>query len=167
MPRLVYARETRFGGYLEDYEIGDVYYHWPGKTITQAEDHEFCLLTLAASPLHIDANYAAKEMPQGRNIIVGTFIYALLLGMSVPDISGRAIANLGVENLKHIAPMYHGDTLYGASEIVAKRLSESRKGTGILTVETVGRNQDDQIVCVFRRSALLPCRPDQSDSSDE
>lgn len=162
MPRLIHCRETRFGGYLEDYEIGDIYYHWPGKTITEAEDHQFCLLTLAASPLHVDANYAAKEMPQGRNIVVGTYIYALLLGMSVPDISGRAIANLGIENLKHIAPMYHGDTLYGASEIITKRLSLSRKGTGILNVETVGRNQDDQIVCVFRRSVLLPCRPGQT-----
>lgn len=162
MSRIIHARETRFGGYLEDYEIGDIYYHWPGKTITEAEDHEFCLLTLAASPLHVDANYAAKEMPQGRNIVVGTYIYALLLGMSVPDISGRAIANLGIENLKHIAPMYHGDTLYGASEIITKRLSLSRKGTGILNVETVGRNQDDQIVCVFRRSVLLPCRPGQT-----
>ena len=97
MARIFSARDRRFGGYLEDYEPGDIYRHWPGKTITEAEDHMFCLLTLAASPLHVDRAYAAKETEFGRNIVVGTFIYSLLLGMSVPDISGRAIANLGRE----------------------------------------------------------------------
>src|SRR3954468_22027714 len=90
MPRIFSARDRRFGGYLEDYEPGDVYRHWPGKTITEAEDHMFCLLTMAASPIHTDRAYAATETEFGRNIVVGTFIYSLLLGMSVPDISGRA-----------------------------------------------------------------------------
>jgi hypothetical protein len=88
----------------------------------------FCLLTLAASPLHVDRAYAAKETEFGRNIVVGTFIYSLLLGMSVPDISGRAIANLGVSELRHLAPMFHGDTLYGSTEVLSVRLSASRPG---------------------------------------
>lgn len=159
MPRVIHARESRFGGYLEDFEVGDVFYHWPGKTITEAEDHQFCLLTLAASPLHIDAHFAATEMPQGRNVVVGTYIYALLLGMSVPDISGRAIANLGAERLRHVAPMYHGDTLYGSTEVIATRVSKSHPETGVLTVDTTGRNQDGVVVCIFRRSILLPRRP--------
>lgn len=165
MPRLFYARESRFGGYLEDFEVGDHFHHWPGKTITEAEDHQFCLLTLAVSPLHVDAHFAAKEMPGGRNIVVGTYIYALLLGMSVPDISGRAIANLGVDHLRHVAPMYHGDTLYGETIVFATRVSKSHAEAGILTVDTTGRNQDGSVVCEFRRNILLPRYPGSPQSA--
>jgi acyl dehydratase len=159
MPRTNVARDSRFGGYLENYEPGDTFSHWPGKTITQAEDHLFCLLTMAVSPLHVDAYYAETEMDGGRNVVVGSFVYALLLGMSVPDISGRAIANLGADELRHVAPMHHGDTLYGESTVVDVRRSRSRPGTGILTVQTTGYNQRREVVCTFRRSVLLPMRP--------
>jgi acyl dehydratase len=74
MPRVHSAREERFGGYLEDYEPGEVFRHWPGKTVTEAEDHIFCLLTMAASPLHVDRHYAATETEFGKNIVVGTFV---------------------------------------------------------------------------------------------
>ena len=161
MSRTHVARDVRFGGYLEDYEPGDTFTHWPGKTITQSEDHLFCLLTMAVSPLHVDAHFAETEMPGGRNIVVGSFVYALLLGMSVPDISGRAIANLGAEELRHIGPVYHGDTLYGETTVLAVRPSASRPGEGILSAETTGFNQHREIVCTFRRSVLLPMRPAQ------
>jgi acyl dehydratase len=157
--RVISARDTRFGGYLEDYQPGDIYRHWPGKTITEAEDHMFCLLTLAASPLHVDRNYGENESEFGRNVVVGTFIYSLLLGMSVPDISGRAIANLGVSELRHLAPFFHGDTLYGSTEILSVRPSASRPAQGILTVRTEGMNQDERKVCSFTRAVLLPRRP--------
>ncbi len=159
MARSTVARDSRFGGYLEDYEPGDTFTHWPGKTITQAEDNLFCLLTMAVSPLHVDAHFAETEMDGGRNVVVGSFVYALLLGMSVPDISGRALANLGADELRHVAPMHHGDTLYGESEVLEVRASASRPGTGILTVQTTGRNQHREVVCTFRRSVLLPMRP--------
>ena len=159
MARVISARDTRFGGYLDDYQPGDIYRHWPGKTITEAEDHMFCLLTLAASPLHVDRKYAETESEFGRNVVVGTFVYSLLLGMSVPDISGRAIANLGVSELRHLAPLFHGDTLYGSTEILSVRPSASRPGQGILTVRTEGVNQDDRKVCSFIRAVLLPRRP--------
>jgi acyl dehydratase len=159
MTRVISARNTRYGGYLDDYEVGDIYRHWPGKTITEAEDHMFCLLTMAASPLHVDRKYGETESEFGRNVVVGTFIYSLLLGMSVPDISGRAIANLGVSDLRHLAPFFHGDTLYGTTEIVATRPSVSRPGQGILTVRTEGVNQDGRKVCSFTRAVLLPRRP--------
>jgi len=152
------ARERRFGGFLEDYEVGDVFRHWPGKTITAAEDHLFCLLTLASSPLHVDAHFAEREMDQGRNIVVGSYTYALLLGMSVPDISGRAIASLGIEDLRYLAPLYHGDTLYGQTEILQVRPSQSRPEAGIVRVRTTGTNQDEVAVCVFTRAVLLPRR---------
>ena len=153
------ARERRFGGYLDDYAVGDTFRHWPGKTVTEAEDHFFCLLTMAASPVHIDAEYAREQMEGGRNMVVGTYIYALLLGMSVPDISGRAIASLGVRSLEHLRPVFHGDTLYGQSEVLGVRVSQSRPDRGILTVTTTGINQDGMTVCVFERSVLLPREP--------
>ena len=156
MPTIHHAREDRFGRYLDEFEIGDVFHHWPGKTVTEADDHLFCLLTLAASPLHIDRHFAATEMASGRNIVVGTYVYSLLLGMSVPDISGRAIANLGLSELLHLAPLFHGDTLYGQTEILGRRASKSRPGEGILTVRTDGYNQDKLQVCTFTRSVLLP-----------
>jgi acyl dehydratase len=159
MARVISARDTRFGGFLDEYQPGDIYKHWPGKTVTEAEDHMFCLLTLAASPLHIDRNYAEAETEFKRNIVVGTFVYSLLLGMSVPDISGRAIANLGVSELRHLAPLFHGDTLYGSTEILSVRPSASRPNQGILTVRTEGVNQDDVKVCTFTRAVLLPRRP--------
>ncbi|MCX7303524.1 MAG: MaoC family dehydratase [Hyphomicrobiales bacterium] len=159
MPAVHSAREERFGRYLDEFETGEVFKHWPGKTVTEADDHLFCLLTMAASPLHIDRHFAKTEMPSGRNVVVGTYIYSLLLGMSVPDISGRAIANLGVSDLRHVAPLFHGDTLYGETEVLGTRRSGSRPGQGILTVRTDGFNQDGLKVCTFTRSVLLPLRP--------
>ena len=158
MPRVFDAREERFGGYLDEYQPGDVFRHWPGHTVTEAEDHMYCLLTLASSPLHVDRHFAATEMESGRNMVVGTYVYALLLGMSVPDISGRAIANLGVSELRHVAPLFHGDTLYGSTEVLATRPSVSRPSQGILTARTDGFNQEEQKVCTFTRSVLLPLR---------
>lgn len=158
MTREFDARELRYGGYLEDYEVGDVYKHWPGKTITEGDNHLFCLITLANSPIHVDANFAKKELPDGKNLVIGTLIYSILTGMSVPDISGRAIASLGVSNLKHVAPMSHGDTLYGSTEILHKRLSASNQERGILSVRTTGINQDGTLVCSFERTVLLPIR---------
>ena len=150
------ARVDGFGRYFEEFVVGDVYRHWPGRTITEAEDHLFCMLTSAMSPVHVDAHYAKESMAGGRNLVVGTFVYSTLLGMSVPDTSGKAIAALGTERLRHVAPLYHGDTLYGESTVVEARRSRSRPGTGVVTIDTVGRNQDQVVVCEFRRSFLVP-----------
>ena len=152
------AREERFGRWFDELVVGDLYRHWPGRTITEAEDHLFCMLTMAASPLHIDAHYAERELAGGRNLVVGTFVYAALLGMSVPDTSGKAIAALGTDGLRHVAPLHHGDTLYGESTVLEARPSSSRPGTGVVTIETRGFNQDGTLVCEFRRSFLVPMR---------
>ena len=159
MPRIHDARQERFGGYFDDYELGERFRHWPGKTITESEDHLFCLLTMAASPIHVDRVYGTKTA-FGKNVVVGTYVYSLLLGMSVPDISGRAVANLGTQDLRHLAPVFHGDTLYGETEVVGLRRSASRPGEGILTVRTEGFNQDRRLVCSFTRAVLLPMRSD-------
>jgi acyl dehydratase len=152
------ARDERFGRWFEELEVGDVYRHWPGRTITAAEDHLFCMLTMAASPVHIDAHYAANELEGGRNLVVGTFVYSTLLGMSVPDTSGKAVAALGTADLRHVAPLHHDDTLYGESTVLEARRSQSRPELGVVTIETRGYNQERTLVCEFRRSFLVPLR---------
>ena len=94
-----------------------MYKHWPAKTVTETEDHLFCLLTMNHHPLHVNDVYA-KESQQGRNVVVGPMVYSLALGMSVSDVSGKAIANLATEELKHPAPVFHGDTLFCESEVL-------------------------------------------------
>ena len=106
----------QFGRSYEEFEVGATYKHWPGKTVTEYDDHLFCLLTMNHHPLHLDANYAEKTTQFGKNVVVGNYIYSLLLGMSVPDVSGKAIANLEVESLRHVAPTFHGDTIYGETD---------------------------------------------------
>jgi acyl dehydratase len=152
------ARTERFGRLYDDLVPGHRFLHWPGKTITEAEDHLFCLLTMAASPVHVDAMYARDNMPGGRNIVVGTYVYALVLGMTVPDISGRATLNLGLENLRHVAPVHHGDTIYASTVVAHRRRSESRPGQGIVTVDTWAVNQDEERLIEFRRSFMVPTR---------
>ena len=103
----------QFGRSYEEFEVGATYKHWPGKTVTEYDDHMFCLLTMNHHPLHLDLNYAEESTQFAKNVVVGNYVYSILLGMSVPDISGKAIANLEIESLRHVAPTFHGDTLYG------------------------------------------------------
>jgi len=109
-------------------------------------------------PLHMDANYAEKTTEFMRNVVVGNYVYSLLLGMSVPDISGKAIANLEVESLKHVFPTFHGDTIYGQTEELDKTESKSKDDRGVVYVETKGYNQDGVLVCIFRRKVMVPKR---------
>jgi itaconyl-CoA hydratase len=149
-------RET-FGRHFEDFEVGDVYEHRPGKTVTEADNHFFTLLTLNTHPLHFDAEYgAATEF--GQNLVVSTYTLSLLIGMSVSDLSQKAIANLGMDEVRFPAPVFAGDTLYAESEVLAKRASASRPGQGIVEVRTTGKNQRGEVICVFRRSMLIPMR---------
>src|SRR6266487_6374599 len=106
-----------YGRYLEEFEVGAVYKHWPAKTITEADDHLFCLLTMNHHPLHINDVYASQSQ-QGQNVVVGSLVYSLALGMSVSDVSGKAIANLEVESLRHTNPVFHGDTLYAETKVL-------------------------------------------------
>ena len=149
----------QFGRTYEEFEVGAVYKHWPGKTVTEYDDHLFCLLTMNHHPLHLDANYAEGTTQFQRNVVVGNYIYSLLLGMSVPDVSGKAIANLEVESLKHALPTFHGDTIYATTTVLDKVESTSKPDRGVVTVETVGVNQRGETVCEFRRKVLVPKRP--------
>ncbi len=147
--------ERPFGRYLEDFTVGDVYKHWPGKTITEADDHLFCMITMNHHPLHTNAYFAEHESVQGRNVVVGNLVYSLVLGMSVPDVSGAAIANLEVESLIHRAPTFHGDTIYAETRVLDVTPSSSRHDRGVVTVESKGFNQDGEEVCYFRRKVMV------------
>lgn len=146
-----------FGRHLEDFTIGDVYEHRPGKTVTEQDNHLFTLLTLNTHPLHFDAEYG-KATEFGRNLVVSTYTLSLLIGMSVSDVSQKTIANLGMNEVKFTAPVFAGDTLYAESEVLEVRPSASRPGQGIVTIRTTGRNQDGVAVCSFKRSMLIPAR---------
>jgi len=144
-----------FGRCLEDFNVGDVYKHWPGKTITEADDHLFCMITMNHHPLHTNAYFAQHESVQGRNVVVGNLVYSLVLGMSVPDVSGAAIANLEVESLIHRAPTFHGDTIYAETRVLEVTPSSSRHDRGVVTVESKGFNQEGEEVCYFRRKVMV------------
>ncbi len=144
-----------FGRYFEDFEPGDVFKHWPGKTITEADDHLFCMITMNHHPLHTNAWFAENESVQKRNVVVGNLVYSLILGMSVPDVSGAAIANLEIESLLHKNPTFHGDTIYAETHVLERTESSSRNDRGIVKVETKGFNQDGLEVCYFRRKVMV------------
>tara|TARA_B100000575_G_scaffold203074_1_gene164708 strand:- start:778 stop:1296 length:519 start_codon:yes stop_codon:yes gene_type:complete len=147
-------RET-FGRYFEDFEIGDIYEHRPGRTITQSDNTWFTLLTMNTHPLHFDEEYG-KATEFGKTLVNSTFTVAVMVGMSVSDVSQKAIANLGWTDIVLPNPLFEGDTLYAESEVLEKRLSESRENCGIVTVKTTGTNQDGVIVATYKRSALIP-----------
>nr|WP_246323761.1 MaoC family dehydratase [Petropleomorpha daqingensis] len=149
---------VQFGRYYEEFEVGAVYKHWPGKTVTEYDDHLFCLITMNHHPLHLDAHYAEETTDFGKNVVVGNYIYSLLLGMSVPDVSGKAIANLEIESLRHVAPTFHGDTIYGETTVLDKTESKSKDDRGVVHVETIGYKQDGTVVCIFRRKVMVPKR---------
>jgi len=154
----VHDGRDKFGRYYEDFEPGDVYKHWPSKTITEAEDHLFCDITMNHHPLHSDRWYAEEETQFKQNVVVGNFVYSLVLGMSVADVSGKAIANLEVESLKHTKPTFHGDTIRAETTVLEKVESSSRPDRGVVTVETRGFNQRGEEVCYFRRKVMVPKR---------
>ena len=147
-----------YGRYLEEFEVGAVYKHWPAKTVTEADDHLFCLITMNHHPLHLNDVYA-RESQQGRNVVVGPLVYSLALGMSVSDVSGKAIANLATEELSHPAPVFHGDTLFAESEVLEVRPSESKPDRGVVRVHTRVYKEDGTLVAEFKRAVLVPKRP--------
>lgn len=144
-----------FGRHFEEFDVGAIYEHRPGRTITQADNTWFTLLTMNTHPLHFDEKYA-QSTEFGRCVVSSPLTLAVLCGMSVSDVSQKAIANLGWRDIRMTAPVFPGDTLYAESEVLEKRLSKSRPDAGIVTVRTTGRNQDGTVVCVFDRTILVP-----------
>ena len=146
-----------FGRYFEDFSTGDIYEHRPGRTITETDNTWFTLLTMNTHPLHFDAEYAAESEFKQR-LVCSPFTVSLLVGMSVSDLSQKAIANLGWDDIQLPAPVFIGDTLYAESEILEKRESASRPTQGIVTAKTLGFNQKKVLVCSYVRRFLVPKR---------
>ena len=146
-----------YGRYLEEFQPGEVIRHWPGRTITEADCTWFALLTMNQHPVHSDAHYAATHTQHKQRLVLGPLVFAIGIGMTVADVSGRAIANLEIERIVHDAPVFIGDTIYSESTVLALR--ESRQGDrGTVTVETRVSNQRGERVMTFRRTALVPRR---------
>ena len=144
-----------FGKYFEEFRQGDVYEHFPSKTITESDNNLFCLLTMNNHPLHLDEDYASKTIFK-RRVVVGTYIISLVVGMSVPDISGKAIANLDYEKIAHNAPVFIGDTIHASSTILDVRESKTKSNEGIIFVETKAYNQKNELVLTLKRHILVP-----------
>jgi itaconyl-CoA hydratase len=142
------------GRYFEDFEIGATYQHRPGRTLSEADNTWFTLLTMNTHPIHFDAEYARRS-EFGKPLVVSTLTLAILVGMSVADTSFNAIANLGWKEIKLPEPVFAGDTLYAESTVLAKRESKSRPDAGIVTIRTVGHNQHGHVVCEFERTFLV------------
>lgn len=146
-----------YGRYFDEFEVGDVYEHRPGRTISEVDNTWFTLLTMNQHPLHFDFEYAAKS-EFGKPLVNSCLTLSIVAGMSVSDISQKTIANLGWDKIKLSAPVFIGDTIYAESEVLAKRESKSRPTQGIVTVKTIGKKADGTEFMSFERSMLIPKR---------
>jgi itaconyl-CoA hydratase len=148
------VKEGWRGRFYEDFEVGDIYPHPLGRTVTQTDNIWFTLLTQNTAPIHFDAHYAAQTEFK-RPLVDSTFTVALVTGQSVTDISQNVFANLGWDEIRLPAPVFEGDTLYSQSEVLEKRESKSRPNVGIVTVKTAGFNQDGTVVITFKRTVMV------------
>lgn len=149
--------QSVLGLYFEEFEEGAEIKHALSKTIFESDNNFFSLLTMNHHPVHTNVDYASHNQHR-QPLVVGTLVFSLVVGMTVPDISGKAIANLGYEDIKHLAPTFIGDTIYARTRIISKRESKSKPDRGIIYVETIGYNQRGEDVISFRRNVLVKKR---------
>jgi acyl dehydratase len=142
------------GRFFEDFEVGDVYLHPLGRTLTQNDNIWFTLMTQNTAPLHFDQHYAAQTEFK-RPLINSCLTLSLVTGQSVTDISQNVFANLGWDEVRLPNPVFEGDTVYSRSEVLEMRASRSRPDVGVVTVRTEGHNQDGVLVISFRRTLLV------------
>lgn len=147
-------KQSVLGLYFEDFVVGEEIKHALSKTIFESDNNFFSLLTMNHHPVHTNLDYA-KNNQHGQILVVGTLVFSLVVGMTVPDISGKAIANLGYEKIQHLAPTFIGDTLYARTKVLDKRDSKSKGDRGVIYVETIGYNQRGEDVISFRRNVLV------------
>jgi acyl dehydratase len=155
-----------FGRFYEEFSVGQVFEHWPGRTITEFDDTWFSLMTMNQNPLHIDEHYA-RQTQYGARLVNGTLVFSLVVGMSVADVSGRAIANLEYEEIKHVGPVFHGDSIYAESRVLDKRESVGKPDRGIVYIETKGFNQRKELVLTLKRRVLIPRKSARADSPSQ
>lgn len=147
------------GLWFEEFELGAVYEHRPGRTITEADNVLFTTQTMNTQALHLDAAYSAGTQ-FGERLVNSMFTLSTLVGLSVAQLTqGTVVANLGFSEISFPKPMFHGDTLYAETRIADKRESKSRPGEGIVTLEHTGRNQQGDVVAIAVRKTLVQKRP--------
>ncbi|MFW5700186.1 MAG: MaoC family dehydratase [Cyclobacteriaceae bacterium] len=145
---------SKLGHYYEEFVVNETIEHSLSKTIFESDNNMFSLLTMNHHPVHINTDYAINNQ-HGKLLVVGTLVFSLVVGITVPDISGKAIANLGYETIDHLAPVFIGDTIYAKTKILSKKASSSKHDRGIIHVETIGYNQNNEDVIKYKRSVLL------------
>ncbi len=145
---------SKMGSYFEEFLVGEEITHALSKTIFESDNNLFSLITMNHHPLHTNIDYATKSQ-HGRVLVVGTLVFSVVVGITVPDISGKAIANLGYEDIKHLAPVFLNDTIYAKTKILDKKESKSKADRGIVYVETIAYNQNNKEVLSFRRKVLI------------
>lgn len=150
------TRES-YGRYFEQFEVGDIYEHRPGRTVSEADNTWFTLLTMNQHPLHFDFEYA-KKSEFGKPLVNSCLTLSIVVGMSVSDISQKTIANLGWDKIRLTSPVFIGDTLYAESEVLALSESKSRPTQGIVTVKTTGKKADGTEFMSYERTMLIPKR---------
>jgi acyl dehydratase len=146
---------NKYGRYFNEFNEGDVYNHALAKTITESDNNLFSLLTMNHHPVHLDAEYARGKV-HGKILVVGTLVFSLVVGITVSDISGYAVANLDYEQIKHINPVFIGDTISAETKVIELRESKSNPKNGIVYVKTTAFNQNNKPVLSFKRHVLVP-----------
>lgn len=147
----------QIGRYYEEFKVGEVIEHKTSKTIFESDNNLFSLLTMNHHPVHTNIDYASKQY-HGKILVVGTLVFSLAVGITVPDVSGKAIANLMYENIYHLAPVFIGDTIYVKTRVIDKRESNSKNDRGLVYVESIAYNQNNENVLSFRRKVLIKKR---------
>lgn len=149
----------QLGRYYEEFETNEIIYHKTSKTIFESDNNLFSLLTMNHHPVHTNEDYASRQQHE-KILVVGTLVFSLTVGITVSDISGKAIANLSYENIEHLAPVFIGDTIYAETKVLEKRKSKSKNDRGIIYVETIAYNQLKEKVLSFRRKVMIKKRED-------
>jgi len=143
-----------FGRFYEDLIVGETIYHSLSKTIFESDNNLFSLLTMNHHPVHTNLDYASR-CQHGKILVVGTLVLSIVVGMTVPDISGKAIANLGYDKVRHLLPVFINDTLYARSVVLEKSVCDTKQDRGIVSVSTTGYNQYEKDVLIFTRKVMV------------
>lgn len=151
-------QQSVLGLYYEDFIVGEEIRHSLSKTIFESDNNFFSLLTMNHHPVHTNIDYASHNQ-HGQVLVVGTLVFSLAVGITVPDVSGKAIANLGYEDVKHLNPVFINDTIYVRTHVLDKRESKSKADRGIVYVESIAYNQHGVDVLSFRRNVLVKKKP--------
>lgn len=152
---------SKLGSYYEEFEVGAIVNHSLSKTIFESDNNLFSLITMNHHPVHTNIDYCAKSQ-HGQPLVVGTLVFSIVVGITVPDISGKAIANLMYESIDHLGPVFINDTIYARTEILEKTESKSKKDRGIVYVETTAYNQRGEDILRFRRKVLIKKRENRN-----